>query len=394
MSQTPATAGPTTMGKLRGGAGWFVIPAMATLLVVLTAALLSPPKDDPLSATSTTSDGARALARVLANSEGVDIVTVSTAEDVRRLRIGAETTVFLPRADELTTSLAGVVERSTRDAGRFVLLSPSQPVLDRLAIPLKQRAGLPITITADCQADDVAGQDSLASADVSYALRENTAAATCFPSTSFFDDDAEASHAYVALPATTTRPETVVLGAQRAVANRGITKESHAGIAVRMLRHTDRVVWIMPDPQDQAAPLRMDTPVPEWFLPAIVILMSSGVGLCLWRGRRLGRIVPEPLPVVVHAIETTAARGRLYRASGDAASALRLLQDDTVDVLRRQLDLHPASDRGAVAEMTARRLGRDVEEVRSLLTTRDTLNESELVARATQLRRLRHEAHE
>lgn len=397
MRRSAVSAQASTRRRLPVDAGWLVILAMTALLVVLSAVLLSEPDDEPLSATSTTSDGARALARVLDGSEGVDVVTVSTAEELRRLHVGAETTLFLPRADELTTSVAGAVHESARGASRLVLLSPSQPVLDRLAIPLTQRAALPVAIAADCQADDVASDDRLASADVVYTLRAETPATTCFPSTSIFeagdDADADASHAYVALPASATHPETVVLGVKRALTNRGIASESHAGVAVRMLSHTDRVVWIMPNPHDESAPVRVDSPVPQWFLPSIAILLASGLGLCLWRGRRLGRIVSEPLPVVVHAIETTAARGRLYQAAGDAASALRLLQEDTIDDLRRTLDLHPEAGRSAVSHSAAQRLGRDAEEIRSLLTPPDTLSEKQLVARAAQLRRLRHEAH-
>ena len=36
----------------------------------------------------------------------------------------------------------------------------------------------------------------------------------------------------------------------------------------------------------------------------------------LWRARRLGRVVAEPLPVVVRASETVEGLGRLYRAPG------------------------------------------------------------------------------
>ena len=48
--------------------------------------------------------------------------------------------------------------------------------------------------------------------------------------------------------------------------------------------------------------------------------------LALWRARRLGPVVAEPLPVVVRAAETVEGRARLYRragARGTAAEALR-----------------------------------------------------------------------
>ncbi len=49
----------------------------------------------------------------------------------------------------------------------------------------------------------------------------------------------------------------------------------------------------------------------------------------LWRGRRLGPLATEPLPVVVKAIETTRSRGRLYRKSGDRAHAADALRSAT-----------------------------------------------------------------
>src|SRR5690606_17037674 len=52
----------------------------------------------------------------------------------------------------------------------------------------------------------------------------------------------------------------------------------------------------------------------------------SALALVLWRGRRLGPLAVEPLPVTITAIETTRSRGRLYRKANDrgyAAEALR-----------------------------------------------------------------------
>jgi hypothetical protein len=57
-----------------------------------------------------------------------------------------------------------------------------------------------------------------------------------------------------------------------------------------------------------------------WQLCIVVVLAA------LWRGRRLGPLVAEKLPVVVRASETVEGRGRLYRAHrarDRAADALR-----------------------------------------------------------------------
>ena len=57
-----------------------------------------------------------------------------------------------------------------------------------------------------------------------------------------------------------------------------------------------------------------------WQLCLAVLLLA------LWKGRRIGPLVAEQLPVVVRASETVEGRGRLYRsrrASDRAADALR-----------------------------------------------------------------------
>src|SRR4029079_16437584 len=72
-------------------------------------------------------------------------------------------------------------------------------------------------------------------------------------------------------------------------------------------------------------------PPPGELLPPVVPILALQrllvvVVAALWRGRRLGRLVTERLPVVVRAGETTRGRGRLYRRGrsyGHAAAALR-----------------------------------------------------------------------
>ncbi|HYN66579.1 MAG TPA: DUF4350 domain-containing protein, partial [Ornithinibacter sp.] len=59
--------------------------------------------------------------------------------------------------------------------------------------------------------------------------------------------------------------------------------------------------------------------------------------LALARGRRLGRLVHEPLPVVVRAIETTESRGRLYRKAGDRTRAAAVLRAGSSERLVRRL---------------------------------------------------------
>ena len=67
--------------------------------------------------------------------------------------------------------------------------------------------------------------------------------------------------------------------------------------------------------------------LPDWIVPGLWIAGAIAMlALLLWRVRRLGPLVIEPLPVDGKAIETTRSRGRLYRKAGDRAHAAEALR--------------------------------------------------------------------
>ncbi len=68
------------------------------------------------------------------------------------------------------------------------------------------------------------------------------------------------------------------------------------------------------------------TTFPSWSWAVLAQLLLAAVMFAVWRARRMGAPVSEPLPVVVHATETVTGRGRLYhraKARDAAADALR-----------------------------------------------------------------------
>jgi hypothetical protein len=89
----------------------------------------------------------------------------------------------------------------------------------------------------------------------------------------------------------------------------------------------DTVTWLMPglDAQGSGSPSIWDL-FPDWIRVAFWWLVIVGLLTALWRGRRMGPVVTEPLPVVVRAAEIVEGQGRLYhraQARDRAALALR-----------------------------------------------------------------------
>ncbi|HEY5183477.1 MAG TPA: DUF4350 domain-containing protein, partial [Actinomycetes bacterium] len=83
--------------------------------------------------------------------------------------------------------------------------------------------------------------------------------------------------------------------------------------------------------------------------------------------RRLGRIVAEPLPVVVRAAETTEGRARLYRRAGARDRAAATLRAAAVQRLRPALGLPRTAEAVEVAAAVAARSGRPEADVAALL---------------------------
>jgi hypothetical protein len=125
--------------------------------------------------------------------------------------------------------------------------------------------------------------------------------------------------------------------------------------------------------------------LPPWVPRAQVQLLFAGVLVALWRGRRLGPVVTEPLPVVVRAAETVQGRSRLYRrvrATDRAADALR---NGTLARLVPRVGIGVAPSRDAVVASVANRTHRPEPAIGALLYGPPPMDDAALVRLADAL---------
>jgi hypothetical protein len=167
----------------------------------------------------------------------------------------------------------------------------------------------------------------------------------------------------------------VVVGATDPFRNSRIDEYGNSALAIGLLAAEPRVIWldlhapersrVPPDigggePPDEQAPGSSGenplwTAVPPMLWPVLTQLGLVAVLLGLWRARRLGGPVVEPLPVAVPAAETVTGRGRLYQRAQARAPALEVLRAAARHHLQRRLDLPaPASETDLVAAVSAR----------------------------------------
>ncbi|GAB7040241.1 MULTISPECIES: DUF4350 domain-containing protein [Catenuloplanes] len=115
---------------------------------------------------------------------------------------------------------------------------------------------------------------------------------------------------------------------------------------------------------------------PPWFWAMLVLLATAALATALWRARRLGPPVVEPLPVQVRAHETVLGRGRLYRRARAAPHSAEILREAARRRLAHRLRLAPGADLSAAV---AAHLRSDEREVRRVLYDFQVTDDGELV---------------
>lgn len=328
-----------------------VVGVVAAVLVVIflgaggvrTATPLDPDNPDP--------DGARAVARVLAD-QGVDVTVVRGADALDSADVDADTTVLVTSTELLGKSTAGRLLDHTRDA-LLVLAAPGPGTTKALGISARPYA-VSVGKPRKAACDDPTYADL--SLQVDHAL-EYPSKRGCFGG----------EHgALVAEP----RDGIVLFGAAEALTNDQILRGDNAAAVVRLLGHHDRLVWYVPTIDDLVGGdgVSLETLLPSWIRPGLWIGGAALVALVLWRVRRLGPLATEPLPVVVKAIETTRSRGRLYRKAGDRAHAAEALRGAARTRAAERLRLGTgALDPETLVRDVARHVGRPVADIDAIL---------------------------
>ncbi|MEO6411364.1 MAG: DUF4350 domain-containing protein [Pedococcus sp.] len=394
-------AGLTTRIRRRGLWALGVTVGVAALVVM---ALATSAPDQVLDPDDTGPAGGKAIVEVL-RDHGVDVQVVRSIDELADAEPGSGTTVVMANSAYVGYDSAVVMGDASAGADRLVLFSPTAAQLAALDLPLTSgvlRAMVPVT--AGCTSTVARSDDTAAVVDVRLIPVERasgTPAALCFALPDPRGDDQTAPDdfgfgaAMATVPAAADHPEVVALGVSSGFTNRWVDDESHAALAIRALGHSPRLLWYQPGIGDLA---NVDggstgTPWPEWLAPAAAVIGTAILVLAFVRGRRMGALVTEPLPVVVRAVETTESRGRIYRRARDRGRVAAILRLGSTERLARRLAL-PLQATQAVQAAAAAASGMPPAQVAALLAGPPPTTDVELHALATALtdleERVRH----
>jgi hypothetical protein len=382
-----AAPGPLTRKRPR-----LLIPVIVALLVVASALTVTVLTGDSqhntgdLDPANPGFTGAQGLAHVLSD-HGIMVIVVRSQRELLDQSVDSATTVAITGTSKLSGRTAQVALAHAAPAASLVLLDPDNEVTTGMRLPVSSHRTDLTDVTAGCQGTAVGADFRLAQADLAYVpAADGSAATTCFT------DKVDGGGAMLTLPATGGRPPVTLLGDESLITNGAILESDNAGIALRLLGGTDRLIWYVPSMDDITATDSSSRSItPAWFQSGLVLGTSAVVLLCLWRGRRLGRLVSEPLPVIVRAVETTESRGRMYRRSRDRTRALAVLQQATLKRLASSLGLSATSPVSSVAAASAAVSRREYLDVLRLLESPAAHDDSSLLQLANTLLTLEKE---
>ncbi|MFI6900180.1 DUF4350 domain-containing protein [Nonomuraea sp. NPDC050394] len=182
-----------------------------------------------------------------------------------------------------------------------------------------------------------------------------------------------------------------VLGDGTFMTNQYLAEDGNAALALNLLGTKPAVTWLVRPDQPPTGSLAgaggksLGELVPDTVPWAVLTACLAVLVTAFWRGRRLGPVVAEKLPVVVRAAETVEGRGRLYRARRARERAAAVLRAGTVDRLTPRVGLAPGAGQHEVVAAVAVRTGQDARQVGGALYGPPPADDAGLVALARYL---------
>ncbi|MFE2295338.1 DUF4350 domain-containing protein [Streptomyces sp. NPDC059452] len=341
---TTATAPSPTSTALPPRQVWKRVQGVLIVLLVLViagvtfAAVRSGTAYGHLDPRSAGPKGSRAAAELL-KERGVSVTVATTLDDAIGAT-GPDTTLLVTGPNLLTPSQQRRLHGATTGSdGRTLLIAPGPSAASRLAPGVRAEPHRPVsTLPPSCTLPAARNAGTVDMGGIRYTARDADATA-CYPS------DGTPS---LLLLKDGKKGDTVLLGSPDFLHNERLAHQGNASLALQLLGSRPHLVWYLPSLADPSATsddgISDDTDdrgdeeefpgeessflelIPSGWLWGTLQLTLAAALAAIWRGRRLGPLVMERLPVSIRASESAEGRAGLYRkanARDRAAESLR-----------------------------------------------------------------------
>jgi Domain of unknown function (DUF4350) len=178
-----------------------------------------------------------------------------------------------------------------------------------------------------------------------------------------------------------------VVGSADFMTNKGLLHAGNAALAMNLAGQQPRLVWYAPQrvEGESSGSTTIFGLIPDNVIWMVLQLWLVVLLMALWKGRRIGPLVAEELPLVVRASETVEGRGRLYRSRRARDRAAQALRAATLQRLLSRLGLGADTSASAVVIAVAQRSRTHEESVRHILFGPPPASDADLVQLARAL---------
>jgi len=350
---------------------WVLLALVAICAVAAIATYLTAPRPgghmDP---DSTGPTGAHALVALLREG-GVNVVVANSVDEaVNAARPG--TGLLFAQTQRVTNE--SLLQRLAGTPSDLLLVEPTSHARAALAPGIRNSGASVLDTKPDC------------------ALREaNQAGSVDFGPSNAFDavGDRTVSSCYggALVRYRDGQRMVTVVGSTDFMTNGGLLRAGNAALAMNLAGRHPRLVWYAPQhiEGDSSGSAKIFDLIPANVTWIVVQLWLAVMLIALWKGRRLGPLVAEDLPVVVRASETVEGRGRLYRSRRARDRAAQALRTATLQRMLPRLGLGVNTPAPAVVNAIAQRSRSDPESLRHVLFGPPPATDADLIQLARAL---------
>ncbi len=388
---TPAQA--TANSKKSGFKGWKLLAIALSLLLagmVIYASMKEELTKEPYDIHSVSAEGVRALAQVLGDHYDVSVDQVrSPAKAIEAAQQGKPVTIFnagrLQNNDFETLLTTSNADITLVGFGYYLLESLAESGLELQGYNDKPASRGTCSISTKAQTISATGnaiivRDPQALADSQYLGRGP--AQLCF---AYAD-----GYGYLELPLKSGKTLRIITNPEL-VTNKYLDKDDNAALALYATGRGSEVVFYNAENADSFNSDQQLKPYPSWLVP---LMWQFALLALVWAfivGRRQGRIVNEPLPVVAQGTETTMGRAGLYQRARASEHSGRILRIATIIRLGRRLGIAPNADATLVVQTVSMACNRTAKEIEYILYGPEPASAVELTQLSQALEQLEEE---
>jgi len=296
---------------------------------------------------STSPDGARALVTIL-RDHGVDVIA---ADNIAAVEAAARPDTLLLVAQTVHLFDDELLRRLAVLPGDRLLVAPVSRTREALAREIR----LAGTTTFGDSDPDCDVREATRAGEVRFGLSDAYEAVGDVPVTRCYGG--------ALVRYTHDGRQVTVVSTADFMTNSGLLKEGNAALAMNLAGSRARVIWYAPQHSETegdsggGAPIADVIPPHVWWIVLQLCLVVALVAV--WKGRRIGPLVAEQMPVVVRASETVEGWGRLYRSRRARDRAAEALRTATLQRMLPRIGLGHEAQPPAVVSAVAERCGLD-----------------------------------